>query len=50
MQPKRVALVPGSDAKRVGSVADALAKRGCAIAVHYRGSAGAEDTAAFAER
>jgi pteridine reductase len=48
MQPKRVALVTGSGAKRVGSVvADALAKRGYAIAVHYRSSAAdAEDTAA----
>jgi pteridine reductase len=42
MQPKRVALVTGSGAKRVGSVvADALAHRGYAIAVHYR-SSGAE--------
>lgn len=39
MQPQRVALVTGSGAKRVGSVvADALAHRGCAIAVHYRSS------------
>ncbi len=48
MQPKQVALVTGSGAKRVGSVvADALARRGYAIAVHYRTSAAeAEDTAA----
>lgn len=40
MQPKRVALVTGSGAKRVGSVvAGALARRGYAIAVHYRTSA-----------
>jgi pteridine reductase len=40
MQPNRVALVTGSGAKRVGSaVADALARRGYAIAVHYRTSA-----------
>jgi pteridine reductase len=40
MEPARVALVTGSGKKRVGSVvADALARRGCAIAVHYRSSA-----------
>ena len=44
----RVALVTGSGKKRVGSaVAEALAKRGFAIAVHYRSSAiEAEETAA----
>jgi pteridine reductase len=47
MQPNRVALVTGSGAKRVGSVvADALARRGYAIAVHYRSSGTeAEETA-----
>jgi len=40
MPPNRVALVTGSGARRVGSVvADALARRGYAIAVHYRSSA-----------
>jgi pteridine reductase len=44
---QRVALVTGSGKKRVGSaVAEALAKRGFAIAVHYRSSAvEAEETA-----
>lgn len=50
MQPttSRVALVTGSGKKRVGSVvADALARRGYAVAVHYRSSATeAEETAA----
>lgn len=48
MVPKRVALVTGSGKKRVGSVvADALARRGYAIAVHYRSSRDeAEETAA----
>lgn len=48
MQPQRVALVTGSGAKRVGSaVADALARRGFAIAVHYRSSMSeAQDTVA----
>jgi pteridine reductase len=52
MQPKRVALVTGSGAKRVGSVvADALARRGYAIAVHYRSSAvEAQDTVAALRR
>jgi pteridine reductase len=47
MQPRRVALVTGSGKKRVGSVvADALARRGYAVAVHYRTSAAeAEETA-----
>lgn len=47
MQPRRVALVTGSGKKRVGSVvADALARRGYAVAVHYRSSAvEAEETA-----
>ena len=48
MPERRVALVTGSGKKRVGSVvADALAGRGYAIAVHYRSSAAeAEETAA----
>ncbi|MFO0848258.1 MAG: SDR family oxidoreductase [Gemmataceae bacterium] len=48
MQPRRVALVTGSGKKRVGSfVADTLARRGYAVAVHYRSSATeAEETAA----
>jgi pteridine reductase len=47
MQSNRVALVTGSGKRRVGSVvADALARRGYAIAVHYRTSAAeAEETA-----
>ena len=47
MAPKRVALVTGSGKKRVGSaVAEALARRGYDIAVHYRTSAAeAEETA-----
>src|SRR5689334_1872805 len=49
MPPRRVALVTGSGKKRVGSaVADALARKGYAIAVHYRTSAqAAESTAAM---
>ena len=48
MQSLRVALLTGSGKKRVGSVvADALARRGYAVAVHYRSSAAeAEETAA----
>lgn len=48
MTPKLVALVTGSGKKRVGSVvADALARRGYAVAVHYRTSAAeAQETAA----
>lgn len=48
MQPQRVALVTGSGKKRVGAaVADALARRGYALAVHFNTSAkDAEDTAA----
>lgn len=48
MTTNRVALVTGSGKKRVGSVvADALARRGHAVAVHYRTSvAEAEETAA----
>ena len=48
MTSNRVALVTGSGKKRVGSVvAEALAKRGYAIAVHYRSSgAEAEETVA----
>ncbi len=45
-----VALVTGSGKRRVGwHVADALARRGCALAVHYRSSAAeaAETTAAL---
>jgi pteridine reductase len=47
MDSQRVALVTGSGKKRVGSVvADALARRGYAIAVHFRTSAAdAEQTA-----
>ena len=47
MNTPRVALVTGSGKKRVGAaVADALARRGYAIAVHYRNSAAeAEQTA-----
>jgi pteridine reductase len=47
MAVTRVALVTGSGKKRVGSaVADALARRGYSIAVHYRSSAAeAEETA-----
>jgi pteridine reductase len=40
MTPKRVALVTGSGKRRVGwHVADALGRRGYALAVHYRSSA-----------
>src|SRR5207248_2849758 len=40
MNPRRVALVTGSGKRRVGwYVADALARRGYALAVHYRNSA-----------
>ncbi|MFO0850195.1 MAG: SDR family oxidoreductase [Gemmataceae bacterium] len=48
MPEQRVALVTGSGKRRVGAVvADALARRGYAIAVHYRTSAAeAEQTAA----
>jgi pteridine reductase len=48
MNTQLVALVTGSGKKRVGSVvADALARRGYAVAVHYRSSAAeAEETAA----
>ncbi len=49
MANQRVALVTGSGKKRVGSVvAEALARRGYAIAVHYRSSAEeAEETASL---
>ncbi len=52
MQPNRVALVTGSGKRRVGSVvADALARRGYAVAVHYRSSAAeAGETAAELRR
>ena len=44
MKPNRVALVTGSGKKRVGAaVADALARRGYAMAVHYRTSAAEAD-------
>src|SRR5581483_4144710 len=48
MSPTRVALVTGSGKRRVGSaVADALARRGFSVAVHYRSSAAdAAETAA----
>ena len=49
MTINRVALVTGSGAKRVGAaVADAPARRGYAVAVHYRTSAAeAEEAAAL---
>ena len=50
MKTRRVALVTGSGKRRVGwHVADALARRGYALAVHYRSSAAdaAETTAAL---
>ncbi len=52
MGTRRVALVTGSGKKRVGSVvADALARRGYDLAVHYRSSAAeAEETAAELRR
>jgi pteridine reductase len=53
MSQQRVALVTGSGKKRVGSVvAEALAERGYAIAVHYRSSAAeaAETVAALRTR
>jgi pteridine reductase len=51
MQSNRVALVTGSGKRRVGSVvADALARRGYAIAVHYRTSAAEAEEAAKALR
>jgi pteridine reductase len=44
MKPDRVALITGSGKKRVGSVvAEALARRGFAVAVHYRSSRGEAD-------
>src|SRR4051812_40290121 len=44
--PTRVALVTGGGARRVGAaVADALARRGYALAIHYRHSAAAADEA-----
>lgn len=40
MSPTKVALVTGSGKRRVGShIADALAKRGYSLAIHYRSSA-----------
>jgi pteridine reductase len=51
MQPRGVALVTGSGKRRVGSVvADALARRGFHIAVHYRSSAAEAGEAARALR
>jgi pteridine reductase len=52
MESRRVALVTGSGKKRVGSVvAEALARRGYTIAVHYRSSAPeAEETVAALRR
>jgi len=42
MNVRQVALVTGSGKKRVGwHVADALAERGYALAIHYRSSAAA---------
>src|SRR2546423_14460171 len=49
MEPRRVALVTGSGPRRIGwHVADALARPGYALALHYRTSAAAA-TAAVAE-
>ena len=50
MTTRRVALVTGSGKRRVGwHVADALARRGYGLAVHYRTSAAeAADSAASA--
>jgi pteridine reductase len=53
MTPSKVALVTGSGKRRVGwHVAEALAHRGYALAVHYRSSAqeAAETAAAFRRR
>jgi pteridine reductase len=53
MNPPRVALVTGSGKRRVGwHVADVLARRGYALALHYRTSAAeaAESVAAFEAR
>jgi pteridine reductase len=53
MSPSRVALVTGSGKRRVGwHVAEALAARGYALAVHYRHSEAeaAESVASFRER
>jgi pteridine reductase len=53
MPPRKVALVTGSGKRRVGwYVADALAVRGCALALHYRTSAveAAESVAYFEGR
>lgn len=53
MNTQRVALVTGSGKRRVGwHVADALARRGYALALHYRSSAAeaAETVASFQER
>ena len=47
MDLQKVALVTGSGKRRVGShVADALAKRGYALAIHYRSSAAEANEAA----
>jgi pteridine reductase len=52
MNPQKVALITGSGKRRVGSVvADALARRGYALALHYRTSAAeAAETAAALKR
>jgi pteridine reductase len=53
MATKKVALVTGSGKRRVGwHVAEALAGRGCALAIHYRSSAAeaAETVEAFRAR
>src|SRR5690242_7409661 len=51
MPPSRVALVTGSGKKRVGAVvADALARRGYGIAVHYLHSAADAEATAGAIR
>src|SRR5437763_14896745 len=53
MAPPRVALVTGSGKRRIGwYVADALAQRGYALAIHYRNSAveAAESVSYFQSR
>lgn len=47
----KIAVVTGSGKKRVGAVvADALAERGCALAIHYRSSAVEAEESAVAYR
>ena len=46
MDSQKIALVTGSGKRRVGSyVVDALAQRGCGLAIHYRSSAAEADEA-----